>query len=364
MARSVKAVVALGKGEPVAIREIVVPDPGPGEATVRVLASGVCHTDLHYRDGVIGTGYPYLLGHEASGVVEQVGAGVHNVEPGDFVVLNWRAVCGRCRACRRGRAEACVDDFVATGKMTLAETGEPLGAALGIGAFTELTLVHSGQCTPVSAQADPAVAGLLGCGVMSGIGAAMNTGGVRTGDTVAVIGVGGVGCAAVAGARLAGATRIVAVDLDERKLAHARAFGATDVIDARRTDDVVAAIKELTGGLGVDVAIDAAGTPQTWLQAFYARALGGTFVLVARPDSAMRLEMPLLDTFMRNGVYRTSWYGDCLPSRDFPALVDLHLQGRLPLERFVTERISLADVEEAFEVMRRGEVLRSVVVMG
>ncbi|GAA3458688.1 S-(hydroxymethyl)mycothiol dehydrogenase [Saccharothrix longispora] len=361
MSKIVKAVLALRRGEPVALREIVVPDPGPGEATVRVLASGVCHTDLHYRDGVIGDAFPYLLGHEASGIVEQVGAGVDNVAPGDFVVLNWRAVCGRCRACRRGRAESCVDDYTASTPMTLTD-GTPLQPALGIGAFAELTLVHAGQCTPVSPKADPAVVALLGCGVMSGLGAAMNTGGVATGDTVAVIGVGGVGCAAVAGAKLAGATTIIAVDLDERKLGHARALGATDVIDAVRTPDVVTAIRDLTDGLGADVVIDAAGTPETWKQAFYARALGGTFVLVARPDSSMRLEMPLLDTFLRNGTYRTSWYGDCLPSRDFDPLVGLHLQGRLPLDHFVTERIGLTDVEGAFTSMRAGDVLRSVVV--
>ncbi|MFD1147588.1 S-(hydroxymethyl)mycothiol dehydrogenase [Saccharothrix hoggarensis] len=361
MPQTVKAAVALDEGRPVEVRDIIVPDPGPGEVTVRVRASGVCHTDLHYRDGVIGNTYPYLLGHEASGVVEQIGEGVHNVAPGDFVILNWRAVCGRCRACRRGRPTACVDDFTATQRMTLAD-GRPLTAALGIGAFTELTLVHSGQCTPVSPEVDPAAAGLLGCGVMSGLGAALNTGGVTVGDTVAVIGVGGVGSAAVAGAKLAGATRIIAVDIDDRKLKHATDFGATHVIDARLADDVVTAIRDLTDGLGADVVIDAAGSPETWRQGFYARALGGTFVLVARPDSDMRLEMPLLDAFLRNGTYKTSWYGDCLPSRDFPALVDLHLQGRLPLDRFVTERIPLAGVDDAFDTMRRGDVLRSVVV--
>ncbi|WNV82635.1 S-(hydroxymethyl)mycothiol dehydrogenase [Umezawaea sp. Da 62-37] len=363
MSQTAKAVVALGKGRPVEVRDIIVPDPGPGEVTVRVQASGVCHTDLHYRDGVIGDKFPYLLGHEASGVVDRIGPGVHNVAPGDFVILNWRAVCGRCRPCRRGNPTACVDDFVADQRMTLA-TGEPLGAALGIGAFSELTLVHSGQCTPVDPRVDPAVAGLLGCGVMSGLGAAMHTGGVTRGDSVAVIGIGGVGGAAVAGAKLAGATRIIAVDVDARKLVHAKEFGATDVIDARTTDDVVAAIRALTEGLGADVVIDAAGFPETWRQAFYSRALGGTFVLVARPDAGMRLEMPLLDAFLRGGTYKTSWYGDCLPSRDFPALVDLHLQGNLPLEKFVTERISLADVEEAFTSMRRGDVLRSVVEIG
>ncbi|WP_174533561.1 S-(hydroxymethyl)mycothiol dehydrogenase [Micromonospora chalcea] len=362
MAQTVEAVVSLGPGQPVQLRDIVVPDPGPDEATVRVLACGVCHTDLHYRDGVIGSGYPYLLGHEAAGVVEQVGDNVSHVAPGDRVILNWRAVCGRCRPCRRGMPEACLDEFTAGQPMTLT-TGEPLGPALGIGAFARLTLVHAGQCTPVDKAVDPAAACLLGCGVMSGLGAARRTGGVSPGDTVAVIGCGGVGCAAVAGARLAGATTIVAVDIDPRKLPMATRFGATQVVDASREPDVVARIREITDGLGADVTIDAAGSPETWTQAFRARAIGGTFVLVARPDSSMRLEMPLLDLFLHGGTYKTSWYGDCLPSRDMPALVDLHLQGRLPLDLFVTERIGLGDVEVAFERMRRGEVLRSVVLL-
>ncbi|MFB9462730.1 S-(hydroxymethyl)mycothiol dehydrogenase [Streptomyces cinereospinus] len=363
MPQTVQAVVAPGKGRPAEVRDIVVPDPGPGEVTVRVQACGICRTDLHYRDGVINDDYPFLLGHEASGVVEQVGPGVHDVAPGDFVILNWRAVCGRCRPCRRGVPTACVNELGATQKMTLT-TGEPLTPALGIGALAELTLVHSGQCTPVDPAVDPAVAGLVGCGAMSGLGAALNTGNVRPGDSVAVIGVGGVGAAAVAGARLAGATRIIAADIDPRKLSWAAELGATDVIDVTSATDVVGAIKELTGGLGADVVIDAAGYPETWQQAFYARSIGGTFVLVARPDAGMRLEMPLLDAFLHGGTYKTCWYGDCLPSRDFPALVDLHLQGRLPLEQFVTERIGLTDVEKAFDSLRRGEVLRSVAVLG
>src|SRR5688500_16356222 len=172
----VRAVVALRKGDPVTIETIHVPDPGPGEALVRVQACGVCHTDLHYREGGIGDEYPYLLGHEAAGVVEAVGEGVLGVAPGDFVILNWRAVCGDCRACRRGRPWYCFATFNASQKMTLAD-GTPLSPALGIGAFAEKTLVAAGQCTKVDARAQAAAVGLLGCGVMAGIGAAINTGG-------------------------------------------------------------------------------------------------------------------------------------------------------------------------------------------
>src|SRR5450755_3718945 len=216
MSEQVRGVVAKAKKAPVTVETIVVPDPGPGEAKVRVQACGVCHTDLHYREGGIGDDYPYLLGHEAAGIVEAVGPGVTSVAPGDFVVLNWRAVCGECRACRRGRSWYCFNTHNATQKMTLAD-GTPLSPALGIGAFAEKTLVAAGQCTKVDPSVRPEVAGLLGCGVMAGLGAALNTAPVTRGDSVAVFGCGGVGCAAIAGAQLAGATTIIAVDLDANK---------------------------------------------------------------------------------------------------------------------------------------------------
>jgi S-(hydroxymethyl)mycothiol dehydrogenase len=361
MAHEVKGVIASAKGAPVSVTTVVVPDPGPGEALVAVQACGVCHTDLHYREGGIGDDFPYLLGHEAAGVVEAVGPDVTGVSPGDFVILNWRAVCGQCRACLRGRPWYCFATHNATQKMTLTD-GTPLSAALGIGAFAEKTLVAAGQCTKVSAAIKPEVAGLLGCGVMAGLGAALNTAGVTRGDSVAVIGCGGVGDAAVLGARLAGARKIIAVDVDDRKLEWARQFGATDTINSSAADPV-AQIRELTEGNGADVVIDAVGRPETYQQAFYARDLAGTVVLVGVPTPAMRLELPLQEVFGRGGALKSSWYGDCLPSRDFPMLVDLHLQGRLPLEKFVSETIALDSVEEAFGKMQRREVLRSVVVL-
>ncbi len=361
MAQTVRGVIARSKQTPVEVTEIVVPDPGPGEAVVRVQACGVCHTDLHYREGGINDEFPFLLGHEAAGVVESVGAGVTDVEPGDFVILNWRAVCGSCRACRKGKPWYCFSTFNAAQPMTLTD-GTPLTPALGIGAFAEKTLVHAGQCTKVDPQASPAAAGLLGCGIMAGLGAALNTGAVSRGDSVAVIGCGGVGSAAVAGAHLAGATTIIAVDLDARKLEWAKGFGATHTIDASATDPV-ALIQELTDGFGADVVIDAVGRPETWKQAFYARDLAGTVVLVGVPTPEMRLEMPLLDLFSHGGALKSSWYGDCLPSRDFPTLIGLYRQGRLDLDAFVTETISLDEVEQSFDRMHRGEVLRSVVVL-
>ncbi|GAA1913173.1 S-(hydroxymethyl)mycothiol dehydrogenase [Streptomyces durmitorensis] len=361
MPQYVQGVVARAKGEPVRVETITVPDPGSGEAVVKVQSCGVCHTDLHYREGGINDDFPFLLGHEAAGIVEQVGPDVTDVAPGDFVILNWRAVCGRCRACRRGRPQYCFDTHNARQRMTLAD-GTELSPALGIGAFAEKTLVAAGQCTKVDAAASPSVAGLLGCGVMAGIGAAINTGGVGRGDSVAVIGCGGVGDAAVVGARLAGAARIIAVDIDDRKLRTARELGATHTVNSR-TSEPVEAIRELTGGFGADVVIEAVGRPETYEQAFYARDLAGTVVLVGVPTPEMTLELPLLDVFGRGGSLKSSWYGDCLPSRDFPMLIDLHLQGRLDLDAFVSETIALDEVEDAFARMHKGDVLRSVVIL-
>ncbi|MTD14227.1 S-(hydroxymethyl)mycothiol dehydrogenase [Nakamurella sp. YIM 132087] len=361
MVQRVQGVISRAKDAPVELTTILVPDPGPGEAVVKVQACGVCHTDLHYKVGGIGNDYPYLLGHEAAGIVESVGPDVTDVQPGDYVILNWRAVCGSCRACLRGRPWYCFNTHNATQKMTL-EDGTELSPALGIGAFVEKTLVAAGQCTKVDPQAPATVAGLLGCGVMAGIGAAINTGNVARGDSVAVIGCGGVGDAAIAGARLVGAHTIIAVDTDQRKLDWAKEFGATHTVLVG-DGDVVEKIQELTDGFGADVVIDAVGRPETWKQAFYGRDLAGTVVLVGVPNPAWNLEIPLIDIFGRGGQLKSSWYGDCLPSRDFPVLIDLFLQGRLPLDKFVSETIGLEDIESAFEKMHHGDVLRSVVTI-
>ncbi len=360
MPQEVNAVVAKAVGEPVSVERIVVPDPGPGEAVVAVQACGVCHTDLHYREGAINDEFPFLLGHEAAGVVESVGDGVTNVAPGDYVVLAWRAPCGTCRSCAKGKPWYCFDSGNATQKMTL--DGVDLSPALGIGAFAEKTLVHAGQAVKVDPAAAPEAAGLIGCGVMAGFGAAINTADVRRGETVAVWGCGGVGNAAINGAALAGASKVIAVDLDDRKLEWAKGFGATHTVNASK-EDPVEAVKALTDGFGVDVAIEAVGRPESLLQAFYARDLAGRVVLVGVPNPEMTFEVPMIEIFGRGGALKSSWYGDCLPSRDFPMLIDFHLQGRIDLGKFVSETISLDAVEEAFHKMQRGEVLRSVVVL-
>ncbi|MBZ4018812.1 S-(hydroxymethyl)mycothiol dehydrogenase [Streptomyces purpurogeneiscleroticus] len=361
MPHEVRAVVATKKGAPVEVQPILVPDPGPGEALVSVQACGVCHTDLHYREGAVGDDFPFLLGHEAAGVVEAVGDGVTDLLPGDYVVLAWRAPCGTCRSCRRGRPWYCFDSRNAARPMTLLD-GTPLTPALGIGAFAEKTLVAAAQAIKVDPAARPEAASLIGCGVMAGYGAAVNTGNVQRGNTVAVIGCGGVGNAAIAGACLNGARKVIAIDVDDRKLDQAEKFGATHIINSRGTDPVEA-VRALTGGVGVDIAIDAVGRPETYTQAFYMRDLAGTLVQVGVPEPGMKVEIPLSDIFSRGGALKSSWYGDCLPSRDFPDLIDQYLYGLLDLESFVTERISLEEVEAAFDTMRGGRVLRSVVVL-
>ncbi|MEX5270126.1 S-(hydroxymethyl)mycothiol dehydrogenase [Kocuria sabuli] len=358
----VRAVVVKAKNEPATLETILVPDPGPGEALVDVLTCGVCQTDLHYKVGAVGEDFPYMLGHEASGIVSAVGEGVTEVAVGDKVILNWRAVCGECRACRKGRPWYCFATHNAARKMTLAD-GTELSPALGIGAFAEKTLVAAGQCTKIEGELQEhqyAAVGLLGCGVMAGIGAVLNTAGVQRGESVAVIGCGGVGTAAIAGAALAGATTIVAVDIDDEKLGTARRFGATHTVNSRQQEPV-AAIRELTGGFGADVVIDAVGIAPTFQQAFEARDLAGRMVLVGVPDPGTTWEIPLDQVFGRGGAIKSAWYGDTLPSRDFPMLVDQYRAGRLDLDGFVSERIGIEEVEPAFEKMTAGKVLRSVV---
>jgi len=340
--------------------ELLIDDPGPGEVLVRVQASGVCHTDHHIKQGNIEGYLPCLLGHEGAGIVERVGPAVESPKEGDYVILAWRAPCGRCRSCRRGVPNLCFGSLNAERRMHTADGNYPQ-PALGIGTFCSHTVVAASQAIPVRSDIPPEAACLIGCGVMTGIGAALYTAGVRPGSTVAVFGAGGVGTSVMQGARLAHARQVIAVDLDPRKLEWAKTYGATDVVNPGDGDPVTQ-IKDLTGGLGVDYAFDAVGLPITLQQTLASRDLAGVATLIGVPNTGVKVELPMDELFSRGGSLRISWYGDCLPSRDFPMLADWYASGELLLDELVTRRITLKETDDAFGAMERGETLRSVIV--
>jgi S-(hydroxymethyl)mycothiol dehydrogenase len=359
----IKARGALARtpGAPVSIEEFTIDDPGPNEVLVRILASGVCHTDYGVKMGVYGSeGYPFLLGHEGAGVIEAVGPGVTKHQVGDHVILAWRAPCGECRFCRAGKPNFCAASLNAEKRMK-SHDGLTLNQVLGIGTFCTHTLVHADQAVPYDAALPAPQMSLIGCGVMTGVGAALYAGGVRPGSSVAVFGCGGVGDSVIAGAKLGGATTIIAVDIDPKKLEWAKEFGATHTVNAREGDPV-AKIKELTGGNGVNFSFEAVGRAETLDQALWCRDLAGTCVFIGVPGPGPTLELPLQKFFDLGGHLCVSWYGDCLPTRDFPLLADWYRLGQLNLDKVVSRTVSLDQVDEAFAAMERGETLRSVIV--
>ena len=353
--------VSRAANEPVKIEEITFGDPGPGEVLVRIQASGVCHTDLHYKQGKITDEFPFLLGHEGAGIVEKVGPNVVTPKEGDYVVLAWRAPCERCRFCVRGQHHLCAASLNAEPRMQTKSDGQTLNPALGIGTFSTHTVVAAKQAVPVPEGCPPAQACLIGCGVMTGVGAALYSGGVTRGSSVAVYGCGGVGCSVIMGAKLANAGKIIGVDIAENKLQWAREFGATHTINASETDPVEA-IQNLTDGNGVNFSFEAVGSPGTLDQALWSRDLAGTCTLIGVPDPSMHMDLQMIQFFSRGGALRVSWYGDTLPSRDFPLLANWYISGDLDLDRVVTQTVKLEDVEPAFAAMERGETLRSVIV--
>jgi S-(hydroxymethyl)mycothiol dehydrogenase len=359
MAVEGRGVVSRVAREPALVERMTIDDPGPGEVLVRIQASGVCHTDLHVKLGTW-EGFPFLLGHEGAGVVEKVGAGVDSPRVGDHVILAWRAPCGNCRFCRRGLPHLCAASLNAEKRMRGAD-GAVLNPVLGIGTFCTHTVVAARQAVPVPAELPPEQMCLIGCGVMTGIGAVLYSADVQPGTSVAVFGCGGVGTSVIQGARLARATTIIGVDVDPRKLRWAEELGATHVVDAS-AGDPVARIKEITGGNGVNYSFEAIGRPETLLQAMWSRDLAGTCVLIGVPGPGPTVNVPMQQLFDLGGSLRVSWYGDCLPTRDFPMLAEWYRQGQLKLDYpVVTRTIALEETEEAFAVMERGETLRSVV---
>lgn len=346
-------------GEPL-LEDMVVDDPGPGEVLVRIEASGVCHTDHMYLQGAVGNDFPYLLGHEGAGVIEKVGPGVKTPEVGNYVILAWRAPCGRCRFCAIGKPWICAASLNAQPRMRTTD-GKTLTPALGLGTFCTHTVVAAEQAIPVSRDVPAPQASLIGCGVMTGVGAALYAANVHAGSSVAVFGCGGVGVSVIQGARLAHARTIIGVDVAENKLEWAKQFGATHTVDGRHRDPVEA-IKQLTEGNGVNYSFESAGRADTLDQAIWCRDLAGTCVMIGVHGPEAKIELPLARFFGLGGSLRVSWYGDCLPSRDFPLLCDLYLKKELLLDEVVTRRIGLADVPAAFEAMHHGDVLRSVIV--
>jgi S-(hydroxymethyl)mycothiol dehydrogenase len=356
-----RGAIARTPGAPVSIEEFTIDDPGPNEVLVRILASGVCHTDYGVKMGVYGSeGYPFLLGHEGAGIIEAVGPGVTKHKVGDHVILAWRAPCGECRFCRAGKPNFCAASLNAEKRMTTHD-GLTLNPVLGIGTFCTHTLVHADQAVAYDPALPAPQMSLIGCGVMTGVGAALYAAGVRPGSSAAVFGCGGVGDSVIAGAKLGGATTIIAVDIDSKKLEWAKEFGATHTINARE-EDPVAKIKELTGGHGANFTFEAVGSAKTLDQALWSRDLAGTCVLIGVPGPGPELTLPLQKFFDLGGHLCVSWYGDCLPTRDFPLLADWYRLGQLNLDKVVSRLVTLDQTEEAFAAMERGETLRSVIV--
>jgi len=355
-----RGVVVRAAGAPAVVETLVVDPPGPGEVLVKVVAAGVCHTDLHAKLGNFGTAFPYLLGHEATAIVEAVGSGVTTPVTGDTVVLTWRAPCGRCRFCEAGKPQLCAQTLKAAPRLRT-EDGQTLGRVLGIGSLATHTIVAAEQAIPIAADLAPEATALLGCAVGTGVGAVLNAAAMETGSTAAVFGCGSIGMSVILGAKIAGAARIIAVDRVARKLDWAREFGATDVVDAATTDPV-ARIRELTG-TGVGYAFECVGLPQTVEQAIASCDSSGLCVIIGVPAPTAKMSLDLARFFYSRGRLRATAYGDCLPSRDIPRFGDLYREGKLDLDRLVSARIALEDVESAFGQLERGEVLRSVVMM-
>lgn len=360
MGITAKGVIVRSAGAEGILEDMIVDDPGPGEVLVRIQASGVCHTDLMYKDGDVDDRFPYLLGHEGAGIVEQVGTNVQHPSVGDYVILAWRAPCGACRFCIQGKLHLCANSLNAKPRMHTTD-GLTLNPALGIGTFCTHTVVAAEQAVVVPRDIPPAQACLIGCGVMTGVGAALYTAAIEPGSSVAVFGCGGVGASVIQGARLAHAAEIIAVDVSPQKLEMAGQFGATHTIDARDMDPVER-IKELTGGHGVNYSFEAAGRTDTLEQALWCRDLAGVCVIIGVHAAGNVISLPVGQFFGLGGSLRVSWYGDCLPSRDFPLLSNWYLNGDLQLDAVVSRRIGLDETEAAFHAMRGGEVLRSVVV--
>ena len=358
-----KAAVLYEPNKPMEVQTVDLDDPSTGEVLVRIAAAGVCHSDLHLIKGEWTTPLPAVLGHEGAGIVEKVGAGVTRVKPGDHVILNFRANCGHCHYCVVGRPVLC--DGIDTprsamfdGTVRLHRQGADIHHMARVSCFAEYAVVPESGAVPVRKDMPLDRACLIGCAVMTGVGAVANTARVRPGDTVAVIGCGGVGLNAVQGAVLAGADRIIAVDLLDNKLEYARQFGATDVINAGN-GDAAGRVLEMTGG-GVDFAFEAIGNPAAIQQAYEMCRMGGTTVIVGMAPEDDVLEFNALSIPRTERAIVGSWYGSARPWVDLPRLADMYMRGRLKIDELISRSYPLEQINEAYDALQAGEVARSV----
>ncbi len=363
MSAPTRAAVLRGIGDPLVLEEITLAPLAPDQVRVRIAASGVCHSDLSQATGVLPAGTPCVLGHEGAGVVEEVGAQIQHVAPGDHVVMAWVAACGRCWYCQRGEVHLCRNAIRDVYSMPYASdgAGTALFTSMGVSSFATATNCLGRAVVKIDDDIPLEIAALVGCGVATGSGAALNTVPVPHGSAVAVLGLGGVGLAVLMGARVRGAAQIIAVDPVASRRDLALELGATHVIDPG-AEDTVKAIKALTGRRGADIAFEVVGRAATIETAFAATRPGGTTCVVGAPPPSEIISLPANDLYMQGKTVVGCQYGSVVPARDFPMLLDLWRAGRLPLDRLITRRIDLADVNDAFADLEQGNGIRSVIV--
>jgi alcohol dehydrogenase len=358
------------ESRPLQVEEVSVAPPGPGEVLVEVAAAGLCHSDLSVIDGSRPRPLPMVLGHEAAGIVREVGPGVEEVRAGDHVVFSFVPACGRCAYCAVGRPALCEPGARASTEGTLLgggrrfadRNGAPLHHHLGVSAFSQYTVAAAGSVVPVDPALPLETAALFGCAVTTGVGAVVNTAQVPAGTAVAVFGLGGVGLSVVMGARAAGATPIVAVDLVPEKLARARALGASVVVDAREADPVEA-IRDVTGG-GAAYVFESVGNEAVLEQAYRATRRGGTTVAIGLPHPDRRLSVPAVSLAAEERTVRGSYMGSAVPRRDIPRFIAMHRAGLLPVERLLDARLRLEEINAGFDALAQGQVVRQVVRLG
>ena len=362
-----RAAVLRDLNQPFTVEDVELGEPGPGELQVQLVASGVCHSDWNVVTGATANPLPAVLGHEGAGVVEAVGEGVESVSAGDHVILSWLPACGRCFYCSRGRQVLCdvamEDMFRGTlprGTLRLSQNGGHLYHYSYLSAFAERCIVPEGCCVPIREDAPLDVAALVGCAVMTGYGAAVTRAGIRPGEAIAIFGTGGVGLSAVMGSVLAGAGAIVAVDPFQFRRETALELGATHALDPG-SEDVVSFMQELTDGRGADASVDSAGVPGVLAQAYASVRRGGTVVAVGLPPEGAVAELPASNLAREEKVITGSFYGSCSPQVDMPMVLDLYMDGRLPLDRLISRAYPLEEINEAFAAMNAGEVARAVI---